>query len=59
VSKDFKVWQCMDCGQLYDEAAGNPQDGIPPGTRWEDVPDDWKCPSCGVPKSHFEMVEIA
>jgi len=53
-----KKWMCIVCGFIYDEAQGWPDDGIPPGTRWEDVPDDWMCPECGVGKEDFEMVEI-
>jgi len=48
----------MTCGFIYDEAEGWPDDNVPPGTRWEDVPDEWICPECGTPKSDFEMVEI-
>nr|WP_321794975.1 rubredoxin [Caballeronia sp. J97] len=55
---DFKVWQCVLCGFIYDEAEGIPEDGIPAGTRWEDVPADWLCPECSVGKSDFEMVEV-
>lgn len=51
-------WQCMTCGFIYDEAEGLPDDGIKPGTKWEDVPEDWICPECGTPKEDFEMVEI-
>jgi rubredoxin len=58
MSQSFKKWQCMTCGYIYDEAAGDPMDGIPAGTRWDDIPGDWKCPSCGTPKSDFEMVEL-
>lgn len=54
----MKVWQCMSCGFIYDEAAGDPEHGIAPGTRWTDVPDDWQCPMCGEAKATFEMVEI-
>ena len=54
----FKVWQCVLCGFTYDEAAGLPSDGIPPGTRWADVPADWICPDCSATKSDFEMIEI-
>ena len=42
----------------YDEALGWPEDGIEPGTRWDDVPDDWLCPECGVGKEDFDMIEI-
>lgn len=54
----MKKWLCIICGLIYDEAEGWPKDGIAAGTRWEDVPDNWKCPDCGVGKSDFEMIEI-
>jgi rubredoxin len=54
----MKKWQCIVCGLIYDEAQGWPDDGIAPGTRWEDVPQDWLCPGCGVGKSDFEMIAI-
>jgi rubredoxin len=54
----FKVWQCILCGFMYDEAEGMPADGVPAGTRWEDIPDDWVCPECSATKSDFEMIEI-
>lgn len=54
----MRTWECIVCGFVYDEAAGLPDEGIRPGTRWEDVPDDWECPECGVSKADFEMVEI-
>lgn len=54
----MKKWQCMVCGFVYDESRGLPEDGLPPGTAWADVPDDWECPECGVSKDDFEMVEI-
>ena len=53
------VWECRLCGFIYDELKGLLEEGIAPGTRWEDIPDDWRCPVCGVSKSHFQMVEIA
>jgi rubredoxin len=56
---NVKKWQCMVCEFIYDEALGRPEDGIPPGTRWEDVPEDWTCPDCGVGKEDFYMVEVA
>jgi rubredoxin len=55
----MKKWQCIVCGYLYDESAGDPEHGIQAGTRWEDVPADWACPECGVAKSDFEMVLLA
>ena len=54
----FKTWMCLICGWVYDEAAGLPEEGIAPGTRWEDVPMNWTCPECGARKDDFEMVEI-
>ncbi|WP_051443340.1 FAD-dependent oxidoreductase [Curvibacter gracilis] len=50
------AWQtyiCHACGYLYDEALGDPDSGLPPGTRFADIPDDWACPLCGVSKSDF------
>lgn len=55
---EYKTYMCLICGWLYNEAEGCPEDGIPPGTRWEDVPADWICPECGARKDNFEMVEF-
>ena len=54
----FKVWECQICNWIYDEAQGCPEEGLAPGTRWQDIPDDWCCPECGVGKDDFEMVDI-
>ncbi len=54
----MKQYQCLVCGFIYDEALGLPDDGIPAGTLWSDVPSGWECPDCGVSKSDFEMVAI-
>lgn len=54
----MKVYQCIVCGYVYDEAKGDPEHGIAAGTVWADVPADFECPECGVSKSDFEMVEI-
>jgi rubredoxin len=54
----FKRWQCLLCSFVYDEAQGLPDEGIAPGTRWEDVPDTWSCADCGATKADFEMAEI-
>lgn len=51
----YRVWQCELCAFVYDEAAGMPAEGIAPGTRWEDVPDDWICPDCAAGKADFQM----
>jgi rubredoxin-NAD+ reductase len=53
----MKKWECIVCGWVYDETKGDPDSGLAPGTRWEDVPDDWICPDCGVGKDDFEMIE--
>ncbi|MEZ5568464.1 MAG: FAD-dependent oxidoreductase [Halioglobus sp.] len=52
-------WECIVCGLIYDEKEGWPDDGIAPGTKWEDVPEDWLCPDCGVGKEDFELLEEA
>ena len=44
---------CSICGYVYDEAVGDPERGIAPGTKWEDVPEDWNCPLCGAEKADF------
>lgn len=54
----LRQWVCVICGWIYDEATGYPEDGIAPGTRWEDVPEDWRCPLCDVGKEDFAMVEF-
>lgn len=46
---------CSVCGYIYDEAAGIPLSGIAPGTKWEDIPDDWVCPICGAGKAEFTI----
>jgi rubredoxin len=50
-------YQCTACGYIYDEELGDPDSGITPGTKWEDVPEDWVCPLCGVDKSFFIPLE--
>ena len=54
----MKKYECMMCGYIYDEALGDPDEGIEAGTAWEDIPEDWSCPDCGASKEDFEMVEI-
>lgn len=50
----MKKYVCTVCGYIYDEAAGDSDNGVEPGTKWEDVPEDWVCPVCGVGKDQFE-----
>ena len=54
----MKKYQCIVCGWVYDEALCCPEEGILPGTRWEDIPEDWTCTECGVSKVDFEMIEL-
>jgi rubredoxin len=49
-------WECTACGYVYDPRKGDPDHGIPPGTKFEDLPDTWVCPECGVDKSLFQKV---
>ena len=46
----MKQYECDLCGYIYDEAAGVPDNGIAPATKWEDLPADWVCPLCGAGK---------
>ncbi len=50
----MKKYVCTVCGYVYDEAVGDVENGIEPGTAWEDVPEDYLCPLCGVGKDQFE-----
>ena len=52
------TFMCVVCGFVYDEEKGLPQEGIAPGTLWEDIPENWKCPECSAAKNDFEMIEI-
>ena len=54
----LRTWRCTLCAFVYDEAKGMPDEGVPPGTRWEDVPDTWSCPDCAASKADFDIVEI-
>ncbi len=48
---------CTICGYVYDPEQGDPDNDVDPGTKWEDVPDDWECPVCGASKDDFEKEE--
>lgn len=54
----MKRYLCLVCGFIYDESLGWPEEGIAPGTLWDDVPPTWQCPDCGATKDDFEMVEM-
>lgn len=49
----MKKYICGTCGYVYDPAIGDPENGVAPGTSFEDIPDDWVCPLCGVGKEEF------
>ena len=46
----------MACGYVYDLSIGDPKEGVPPGTTFEELPTDWLCPMCGIGKSWFQKV---
>jgi rubredoxin-NAD+ reductase len=54
---NMKKYVCEVCGWEYDEAVGDPEHGIAPGTKFEDLPEDFECPLCGVGKDQFEKAE--
>lgn len=53
---ESKKLECTMCGRVYDEAEGIPEMGIAAGTAWEDVPEDFQCPDCGIGKEFFEPI---
>lgn len=55
--KNMKKYVCTVCNYVYDPAVGDPDNGIAPGTAFEDIPEDWVCPLCGVGKDQFEVEE--
>jgi rubredoxin len=50
----MKQFRCTVCGYIYDPAKGDPNNGVPPGTSFDNLPADWVCPLCGVGKEDFE-----
>lgn len=52
----FQRWICDACGYIYDEAKGDPDSGLAPGTRYQDIPDDWQCPLCGLTKRDLRLL---
>ncbi|MDP7537153.1 MAG: rubredoxin [Methylococcales bacterium] len=53
---NYQKYICTVCDHIYDEALGDPDTNISPGTLWADIPEDWTCPDCGVDKSLFELM---
>lgn len=56
IKEDMEMdkYVCGICGYVYDPVQGDPENGIAPGTKFKDLPDDWECPVCGTSKSDFE-----
>ncbi len=52
----MEKYRCTVCGYIYDPEKGDPDGGVNPGTRFDEISDDWVCPECGVGKDMFEMV---
>ena len=57
MTEPFRRFKCLNCGTIYDEAEGIPGEGLAPGTRWEDLPEDWICPECGSEKRDFALID--
>lgn len=53
----MKKYACNICSYIYDPAAGDPDNGVQPGTSFDALPDDWTCPDCGVGKDEFTAVD--
>ncbi len=52
----MEKWECTACGFIYDPEKGDPENGVEPGTLFEDLPDNWVCPQCGVGKEYFQKM---
>ncbi len=53
---EMSKYRCKICGYIYDPAEGDPDGNVPPGTPFENLPEDWKCPVCGAAKEEFEEI---
>lgn len=52
----MEKWECTVCGYVYDPEKGDPDNGVAPGTSFEQIPDSWVCPECGAAKSDFKKL---
>jgi rubredoxin len=57
MARPYRKFQCVVCGYIYNEEMGDPDSGLAPGTRWEEIPASWTCPACGVTKDDFEELK--
>lgn len=55
--ENMAKWECRVCGYIYDPAKGDPDNGVNPGTAFENLPEDWVCPSCGANKDLFDKLD--
>ncbi|GBE30268.1 MAG TPA: rubredoxin [Bacteroidetes bacterium] len=55
--KDLRPQRCVVCGYIYRSVTGDPDNGVEPGTAFEDIPEEWLCPICGAGKSMFMVVD--
>jgi rubredoxin len=53
----MKKYKCIICGHVYDPFEGDPDSGIAAGTAFDDIPDDWVCPICGVGKEEYILID--
>jgi rubredoxin len=53
----MQKYLCTVCGYIYDPTLGDPDNGVAPGTAFDDVPSDWVCPECGAPKEDFDPID--
>lgn len=53
----MQKYKCIVCGYIYNPEMGDPENGVEPGTAFEDIPNDWTCPECGAPKEDFEPLK--
>ncbi len=56
MESDMSKYECDPCGYIYDPEAGDPDNGVAPGTAFEDLPDGWECPVCGAGKEEFKKL---
>tara|TARA_R110000787_G_scaffold57455_5_gene131230 strand:+ start:378 stop:557 length:180 start_codon:yes stop_codon:yes gene_type:complete len=57
MTANSRRYRCRYCSHVYDEALGDPDSGIAPGTSYDDIPEDWICPECGAAKSDYDLIE--